>query len=134
MATVLLDIRIEADAETVWEALRDFDAVHERVALGFVVGCVAEPGARRVTFSNGLVAIERLVSLDDRARRLAYAIQGGRPSHHNASFEVRAQADGCSRVLWRSDFLPDDLLPAIGGMMEEGAEAMRRTLGAAHTG
>jgi hypothetical protein len=111
----------------VWDAIGDYGAVHERVAPGFVTATELVEGGRVVTFANGLVATETLVTRDEAGRRLVYAIIGGRPTHHNASFQVFAQGDG-SRVVWIADLLPDALAPAIGEMMTTGAEAMRRTL------
>ena len=46
MATIHKEISIEASADHVWDALRDFGAVHERVAPGFVVATRLEAGAR----------------------------------------------------------------------------------------
>ena len=69
--------------------------------------------------------------MDDSARRLAYSIVGGANgalTHHNASFQVFDNgADGC-RVVWIADILPNALADRIGGMMEQGAAAMQRTL------
>ena len=36
MASIHKDIRVGADPGEAWEAVRDFGAVHERVAAGFV--------------------------------------------------------------------------------------------------
>ena len=34
MATITTDIHLDADPSTAWDAVRDFGAVHERVAAG----------------------------------------------------------------------------------------------------
>jgi hypothetical protein len=46
MASIRKGIVIEAPAETVWAAVRDVGAVHERLAPGFVVDTRLEDGAR----------------------------------------------------------------------------------------
>jgi hypothetical protein len=81
-----------------------------------------------VTFANGVVARELIVSVDDDSRRLVYAVVGSAvATHHNASFEVIPTEDGCSLV-WISDFLPDTAAGTLGAMIETGAGVMKRTL------
>src|SRR5215475_8171666 len=100
MASIHREIRIEAPVEGIWEAIRDVGAIHTRLAPGFVVDTRLEEGARVVTFGNGLVARELIVDVDDEACRLAWAVVGGRLSHHNASLQVFAEGDRRSRVVW----------------------------------
>lgn len=130
MATIRKEFEVPAPAAQVWEAVRDFCAVHERLAAGFVTHCVPEEegAVRRITFANGMEVRERLVGLDDAARRLAYSASGGRASHHNASVEIVPLAAGRCRFVWITDLLPDAMAPAIGQMMEAGVQAMRSTL------
>jgi len=68
------------------------------------------------------------VDIDDDARRLAYSVVEGRPTHHHASFEVFPDGDGRSRIVWIADLLPHELVPAIDDMMQHGCAAMQRTL------
>ncbi|GAB3667680.1 SRPBCC family protein [Ramlibacter alkalitolerans] len=129
MATIHKEFELPIPAEAAWAALRDFGAV-DRLAAGFVTACaLEEEGAvRRVTFFNGMEARERLVTLDDAARRIVYSASGARATHHNASAQVVATgADSC-RFVWITDLLPDALAPAIGQMMEQGVQAMRSAL------
>src|SRR5258706_396918 len=84
-------------------------------------------GERVVTFGNGMVARELIVDLDDTARRLAWSVVGGRMTHHNASLQVFAEGEH-SRAVWIADLLPHELGPAIGGMIAQGLEAMKKTL------
>jgi hypothetical protein len=57
MASLHRQIALDAPAATVWAALRDLEAVHRRVAPGFLTGLRMEGGDRIVTFFNGLVAM-----------------------------------------------------------------------------
>src|SRR5947208_9905694 len=118
MATLRKQIALDTGAAAVWSALRDFGAVHTRVAPGFLTDLKMDKGDRIVTFFNGMVARERLVTLDDETCRLVYAVVEGRASHYNAAVQVFAEGDG-SRVVWTIDLLPNELAPAIGGMMDE---------------
>ena len=129
MASIHREIVIRADAAEVWDAVRDVGAPHKRLAPGFLVDTRLEGEARVVTFANGLVARELIVDVDDRARRLVWAVVGGRLTHHNASLQVFADGEGCSRVVWIADLLPHELAGSISGLIEQGLGVMQQTLG-----
>ena len=99
------------------------------MAPGFVVDTKLEPGARIVTFGNGMVVKELIVDLDDKARRLAWSAESDRLRHHNASAQVFPAAGG-STIIWTCDLLPDAMRGAIEGMITQGMAAMKRSLDA----
>src|SRR5215813_1800316 len=129
MATLRKEIPIARNPAAVWQAVRDFNEVHTKVAPGFLTDLKMDKGDRIVTFFNGLVARERLVTRDEDNCRLVYAVVEGRPSHYNAAVQVIPEGDG-SRIVWTIDLLPDELAPAVGAMMDEAAKVMRKTLAA----
>lgn len=128
MASVIEEIVTAAAPAAVWDAVRDVGALHTRLVPGFVVDTVLEPGARIVTFANGMVIREPLVTIDEARRRLVWGAEGGRTTHFNASVAVEAAAGGGSRVVWTADFLPHEAEPAIAAMMRAGAVAMAAAL------
>ena len=128
MASIHREVVIEARPEAVWDALRDIGAIHQRLAPGFVTDVRLEEGARVVTFGNGLVAREVIVSVDDEARRLVWSVVGGQMTHHNASAQVLAEGEDRSRFVWIADLLPDELAPAIAGMIDQGLVVIKQTL------
>jgi hypothetical protein len=129
MASIRKELSLAADSDPVWSALRDFGAVHSRLAPGFVTGTTMEGEAVRVvTFFNGSSARETLVSCDDASRRLVYAIIGGRAEHYSASAQVFDDGPGHSRFVWIVDVLPDAIAPYIDDMMTRGAAVMKATL------
>ncbi|MGH2586500.1 MAG: SRPBCC family protein [Dehalococcoidia bacterium] len=128
MASIHKEILIDARPEDVWAAIRDYGAVHQRLAPGFVVDAHLDGDDRIVTFFNGLVARERLISIDDDARRLAYSAVGGRLAHHNGSIQVIDDGEGGSRFRWTIDLLPNELADLISAMMDQGAAAAKQTL------
>ena len=133
MATVRKEFSIKAPAEQVWAALADFQAVHERVAPGFVTNSrpdsKADGEARIVTFANGSSARELLIDSDAKQKRLVYAVVGNeRLTHHNASAHVIADGPNGCRFVWIADFLPNALAPYIDGQMQQGSEVMKRAL------
>jgi carbon monoxide dehydrogenase subunit G len=131
MASIRRAVVIDAAPETVWDALRDVGALHERLAPGFVTDVKLEPGARVVTLGNGMVARELIVDLDEEARRLVWSATGGRLTHHNASAQVFPEGAGRSRFVWIADLLPNEIAPAIAAMIEQGLGAIQKTLEAA---
>lgn len=126
MASIHREVVLRASPDEVWDAVRDVGAIHTRLAPGFVTDTQLDPGARVVTFANGMIARELIVDLDDQARRLAWAVVGGRMSHHNASFQVFPNVGGGTRAVWIADLLPNDLRDPIAAMIEEGLSAMQR--------
>jgi carbon monoxide dehydrogenase subunit G len=128
MATIHREIRVAAPAAAVWDAVRDVGAPHLRLTPGVLTDARMDGGdARVVTFANGLVARELIVTVDDERRRVAYASVGGRARHHNASMQV-FDDDGGARLVWITDVLPDELAGPIAALVEAGAAAIRRTL------
>jgi carbon monoxide dehydrogenase subunit G len=127
MATVRSEFVVSASPDDVWDVVRDVGNVHVRLVPGFVKDTRLDGDKRTVTFANGLTVTERIVTVDDGARRLAYAAVGGRTTHHNASIEVLPDAGG-SRVVWTTDLLPDEMEPAIRALVEGGTRAMTQAL------
>jgi carbon monoxide dehydrogenase subunit G len=130
MATIRNDITIDQPADAVWDALRDFQAVHRRVAPGFLTDSQPDgEGVRIVHFSNGTTARETLVSSDDERRRLVYAIIGGRAAHYSASVQVIAKDAGRCRVEWIIDLMPNEFADYVRGQTRLAVGDMQRTMG-----
>jgi len=127
MATLRKEIHIEARPEVIWDAARDVGALHTRLVPGFVVDTQLEGNARIVTFGNGMVVRELIISVDDQRRRLAWTAIGGRTTHYNAVLEVLADRSG-TRVVWTIDLLPDEMAEPVAAMQENGLAAMKETL------
>ena len=128
MASIRREIRIDAPASKVWDAVRDIGSIHERLVPGFVADCRMEGSdARIVTFCNGLVVKEIIVDLDDSSKRLCWSAKSERLTHHNASMQVFADGNG-TKAVWVADLLPNEAAPAIGTMIDHGMAAMKKTL------
>lgn len=129
MASIYKDVPLAAPASVVWDAVRDFGAVHTRLAPGFVTDTRLDGDARIVTFANGNVVRERLVDCDEVRQRLAYAIASERMTQHSASIHVMADGANHCRVIWITDVLPNEIASYIEAQMELGAAAMQQTFG-----
>lgn len=127
-ASVRKEFVVEAPPAAVWDALRDFGAVHERLARGFVTDTKLDGDARIVTFANGTEARELLVDLDDERMRLVYSAISPRLAAHSASAQLFPEGENATRFVWMADFLPNELKPYIDAQMDAGAAAMKETL------
>ena len=128
MASIRRDITVDQTPDSVWDAVADWGALHQRLAPGFVTDCRVEGRDRVVTFFNGSVVRERILDCDDASRRLVWSIVEGPYEHHNGSAEVVADGAGGARFIWTTDLLPDELADGTAQMMEQGLSAVAATL------
>ena len=126
MASIHNDIPLPASVHDVWDAVRDFGALHQRLVPGFVLDTRLDGDARIVTFSNGTVAREVLVDCDDARRRLVYAISNERLKHYSASVQVVADGETRCRLVWTIDMLPNELAPYVQGQTKEAVAAIHK--------
>jgi carbon monoxide dehydrogenase subunit G len=133
MATIRKEILIDTTPEKAWGALRDVGALHTRLVAGFVIDTKLEGNTRLVTFKNGNVAREEIISVDESQRRVAWAIVGQGFHHYNGAAQVFDSGKGRARIVWITDLLPDSLAEAIDNAMTNGVTAMKKTLESAGT-
>src|SRR5215475_4434602 len=126
MASIHKDITLAAPADDVWDAVRDFGALHTRLVPGFVLDTKLDGDARIVSFANGNVARELLVDCDEARRRLVYAAISERVKQHSAAVQVIADGEARCRLLWTVDVLPHEIASYINGQMDLAGAAMGR--------
>jgi len=118
---------IERSKECVWNAIRDVGAIHKRLVPGFVIDCKLAGDWRTVTFANGMVVSELIVDVDYTTCRHSWSARGEPLAHHNASVQVFADGQEKSRVVWIADLMPNEVAGAIGEMIQQGLNAMKKT-------
>ena len=128
MASIRQEIEIQRESESVWDAIRDVGAIHERLVPGFVVDCRLDGDSRIVTFANGMVVRELIVDVDDKARRHSWSARAEPLIHHNASVQVFESAGGGCRVVWIADVMPHSAAAPMREMIQQGLTAMKHTL------
>ncbi len=128
MASIRKEITVDRNAAHCWEALRDVGALHTRLVPGFVTDTKLEPGARIVTFGNGMVAKELIVDVCDDELRVAWSVVGAPFQHHNASVQVFDEGRDRALLVWIADLLPNELAVTIRGMIEQAMGVMKATL------
>jgi polyketide cyclase/dehydrase/lipid transport protein len=127
MASLRKEIHIDAPPTLVWGALRDVGSLHTKLVPGFVTDTRMDGNARVVTFGNGAVAREEIVSVDEQRRRVCWAILDPPFEHYSAAAWVEPEGSGC-RFTWRVDLLPDEMAGRVEGMMNAGIEVIRKTM------
>lgn len=129
MPTVHHEIEIAVSPEQVWDSVREVGALHVRLVPGFVVNTEmlahADAPKRRVTFANGVVLDEVIISIDDQRRRLVWSITS--VQHHNGALQI-IDSNGASRVTWTADVLPADLAEQFSPLMAQGLQTMKAHL------
>jgi len=76
-------------------------------------------GEDRILDTMGMTITERLVSRDDTARALTYAIVDGVPvESHQATVTVTPSGTG-SHVTWVVDATPDEMADLMGGVYQQ---------------
>jgi uncharacterized protein YndB with AHSA1/START domain len=128
MATIRIETTIAAAPDDVWDAVRDFGALHTRLAPGFAIDTRLDGRDRLVTFFTGNVLRERLITSDDEARLLVWSVVDGPYEHHNGAAQVFDAAEGATRFVWTADLLPDEAAPRTRELMQRGAETIRQAL------
>jgi hypothetical protein len=128
MASIRVQAVIDCSPEHAWDALRDFGALHTRLAPGFVTDVRLDGEDRVVTFAVGTTVREVLIDRDDVLRRLAWSIVDGPYTHHNGVAQVFAEPDGRALFVWTTDLLPNELAARTAEMMTAGIAAITRTL------
>jgi len=130
MASIHLEIPLQAPAERVWKRLRDVGEV-KSLFPGVLTASRLEGDSRVVTFANGMDVRERIVDVDEKMRRVAYAVVEWQTTHHNASMQVLPDGEARSRLVWVTDLLPNEIAPQVRGLMEQGAQAVQRVFASA---
>ncbi len=105
MATIVREVELACPLSEAWAAVSDVGALHTRLVPGFVADTRLEGGVRIVTFANGAVVREPIVTLDEGAHRLVWSAEGALTTHYNAALQAFGEVGG-TRLVWTVDFLP----------------------------
>jgi len=130
MASLHHEILVETSADAAWAALRDVGAAH-RLFAGVLTDGRLDGDIRTVTFASGTIVREKIIDVDDDARRVAYAVLGDSFEHHNASMQIFTAGEGRCRFVWITDLLPNERVAMVKPLVEQGSQALKRVLEAA---
>ena len=141
-------ITIDASADKVWDASKNFDGLntwHPAVATDQIVaGKNNEAGAERLlTLKGGGTIKEKLISFDSRGRRFRYRIvEGVLPvSDYSSTFAVKSLGRNKSEAIWAGWFKRKDTgahpaaaandkaaVTAISGVYQSGLDNLKKVV------
>ena len=128
MASIHHEVVVRMDTDEAWAALREVGQA-DRLFAPVLTGGQLDGDLRTVTFANGMVARERILDVDDRRKRVAYAVLNGPGlEFHHASMELVEDGPGRCRFRWITDFLPKEAAAALQPLIEQGAQALKKNL------
>jgi hypothetical protein len=127
MATIWWEAPISVSAEQAWATLRRVDLAYNLFSPVQTEGTMCGD-IRTVTFASGLVVRERIVTVDEARKRVAYTVLDDLFDHHSASMQI-VPVDGANcRFLWISDFLPDERTEMAAPLVQQGSAALIRNI------
>ncbi|NNG36709.1 SRPBCC family protein [Nakamurella aerolata] len=129
MGFIAEQLDLPATAARMWQLVRDFQHP-ERLAPGFVETSSGSDDIRRVRIVGDTQLVERLISCDDRAMRLAYTATSGQSEYHHAAMQILHTGPGSCRLVWTTDVLPGELDGHVRANMRRGLRAIAGTLAA----
>ncbi len=122
MGTGRAEIDVNGSPDEVWAVVGDFGGIG-----GWMPGiesCRVE-GDDRILETMGMTITERLVSKDDRGRRLTYSIAAGAPvESHQAVISVGPNGD-TSHVTWEVEATPDEMADLMATVYQQALEALK---------
>ena len=127
MATVRKSVTIAKPAAEVWDAVSDAGQLHTRVVPGMVINTILEDGGevRIVTFGNGMVLKEYMISNDADAMRIAWSAESDQWTHDNASLQIFGRDDDTCEAVWTADVLPHSAGVLMEQFLTAGLAAMK---------
>jgi carbon monoxide dehydrogenase subunit G len=122
MGTGKAEIDVNQSPDKVWALVGDFGGIG-----GWMPGidsCRVE-GDERILETMGMSITERLVSMDEAARRLTYSIAAGAPvESHEAVITVAPSGAGC-HVTWVVEAEPDEMADLMATIYQQALEALK---------
>ncbi len=127
MATITKTIPAKSGAVAAWQKISDIGAVDKLVDM--IAACSLEGDTRVCTLPDGQEIKERIITVDEAAKRVVYTVTDGPLplEFHCASVQVTG-ATGQAQVVWTVDVKPDEIAAPLGEMMDAAAQSMAKIL------
>ena len=127
MANITKTIPVGVSAEQAWAKISEVGAVDKLIDL--IATCSVEGDIRLCTLADGQEIKERIISVDDIAKRLVYTVTDGPIplDFHCSSVQVLEEATKTS-VVWTVDVKPDEVAVPLSSMMDSAAHSMSEAL------
>lgn len=127
MASIVKTIPATAGADAAWQKISDVGAVDQLVDM--IQSCSLDGDTRTCGFPDGQMVKERIISVDQDNKRIAYSVTDGPMpvEFHLAGVQVVEQGESAS-VVWTVDIKPDELATPMSELMDVAAQSMAAAL------
>ena len=127
MATIQKVIDVEASVEDVWDKIANVGSISDFV--GFITESQLDGDIRVCKMTDGGVLEEKIISIDNALRRVAYCITSAPLDleFHSASMQVIPNGDSAS-MIWITDIKPDSMTEQFDPLFEEALPGIRAAL------
>lgn len=117
MATIHKRFQLDTSLEQAWEKIRATDQVHS--LFNMLVDATVNGDQRVCQTADGSELVERIITVDDDAKRIVYSITDSpfNFEFHSASWQVFEQ-DGHTIFEWYTDLKPDPAAKVINQVIE----------------
>lgn len=127
MATIWWEAPLAVSAQRARAALRRVDLAQKLFSPVLIDGAM-DGDVRTVTFAQGMVVRERMITVDEMRKRVVYSVLGGLFEHHSASMQIVPVDQASCRFVWVSDFLPAERMEMVRPLVELGSAALTRNI------
>ena len=128
MPSIYREAIIAVPPEAAWTALRDVGRARALFAP-VLADSRLDGDVRTVRFANGMEVRERILDVDEKHRRVAYAaLDASGLEYHHASMQIDLAGPGQCAFVWITDFLPASAGAMLTQLIEQGTQALQRTL------
>lgn len=127
MATIHVEATVDIPADELWR--RVADAGNVSALLDIVAESSLDGETRSCTLADGRELTERILTVDEDRRRVAYHVVEGMPvDHHSASMQVLDEGDGRATLVWITDVWPDAAAERLGPLFAAEMEGLAARL------
>jgi Polyketide cyclase / dehydrase and lipid transport len=127
MASITKTIPAAAGSKVAWQKISDIGAVDKLVDM--IASCSLDGDMRTCTLPDGQAIKERVITVDEAAKRVVYSVtEGPLPMEfHCASVQV-TEENTQTIVVWTVDVKPDEMAAPLSEMMDGAAQSMAAIL------
>lgn len=124
MAAIVKEISLPLSADVLWEKVASVGEIHQLMPM--ITECRLDGDQRFCTTADGAMLEERILSVDNDRRRVAYTItKAPFPlEFHSASMQVSADGKG-SRLTWITDVKPDELAGQMDPLFDQAIQGVK---------
>lgn len=129
MASIYKELRVDSSPEALWQRVRDVGNIASLMPNFLQGSHLADEHTRSCALPDGGELREQIITVDDDRRRVVYSIVASpmQLNAHSASMQVLSDDEG-SKLVWVTDFLPDEAAAGFGEALDAATQDLANTL------